>query len=116
MRRTAAHALAADAVTSLAAVRTEETLREEIVVTVPFVGINESSATRPIRALDGAYVTKGDVESLGEHVDALLRVSSADFGGAVVQSIFRDMSGNCVKVLNDGTVIRDVSALGPDHL
>ncbi|NDH39251.1 MAG: hypothetical protein EBY45_02320 [Gammaproteobacteria bacterium] len=55
------------------------------------------------------------VQSLGEHVDALLGVSSADFGGAVGQPIIRGMSGNRVKVLNNGTVIRDVSALGPDH-
>jgi len=115
MRRKAAHALAAVAVIPLTAVGSEETLLEEIVVTASFVGINESSATRPIHVLDGATVTEAGVQSLGEHVDALLGVSSADFGGAVGQPIIRGMSGNRVKVLNNGTVIRDVSALGPDH-
>ena len=115
MRRTAAHALAVLAVMPLMAVGSEETLLEEIVVTASFVGINESSATRPIHVLDGAAVAEAGVQSLGEHVDALLGVSSADFGGAVGQPIIRGMSGNRVKVLNNGTVIRDVSALGPDH-
>ncbi|MEK9920382.1 MAG: TonB-dependent receptor [Luminiphilus sp.] len=115
MRRTAAHALAVLAVMPLMAVGSEETLLEEIVVTASFVGINESSATRPIYVLDGAAVSEAGVQSLGEHVDALLGVSSADFGGAVGQPIIRGMSGNRVKVLNNGTVIRDVSALGPDH-
>jgi len=115
MQRIAAYALVAMAVTPSLAVASEETLLEEIIVTASFVGINESSATRPIHVLDGGAVTEAGIQSLGEHVDALLGVSSADFGGAVGQPIIRGMSGNRVKVLNNGTVIRDVSALGPDH-
>jgi len=115
MQRIAANALIAVAVFPSLANGSEETLLEEIVVTASFVGINESSATRPIHVLDGATVMEAGVQSLGEHIDALLGVSSADFGGAVGQPIIRGMSGNRVKVLNNGTVIRDVSALGPDH-
>jgi iron complex outermembrane receptor protein len=115
MRREVAYALAAVAVIPLTAVGSEETLLEEVVVTASFVGINESSATRPIHVLDGATVSAAGIQSLGEHVDALLGVSSADFGSAVGQPIIRGMSGNRVKVLNNGSVIRDVSALGPDH-
>ena len=115
MRRTAARALATIAVIPFTAVGSEETLLEEIVVTASFVGVHESSATRPIHVLDGEAMTGAGVQSLGEHVDALLGVSSADFGAAVGQPIIRGMSGNRVKVLNNGTVIRDVSALGPDH-
>ena len=115
MRRAAARALATVAVIPFTAVGSEETLLEEIVVTASFVGVNESSATRPIHVLDDKAITDAGVQSLGEHVDALLGVSSADFGAAVGQPIIRGMSGNRVKVLNNGTVIRDVSALGPDH-
>jgi iron complex outermembrane receptor protein len=115
MSRGALYALAAVAVIPLSAVGSEETLLEEIVVTASFVGINESSATRPIHVLNGEEVAAQGTQSLGEHVDALLGVSSADFGAAVGQPIIRGMSGNRVKVLNNGTVIRDVSALGPDH-
>lgn len=115
MRYAAALALVTVAVTPLTVLGNEETLLEEIVVTASFVGINESSATRPIHVLDGKQITETGVQSLGEHVDGLLGVSSADFGGAVGQPIIRGMNGNRVKVLNNGTVIRDVSALGPDH-
>ena len=115
MRRLSARALTAAAVLPFTAIGSEETLLEEIVVTASFVGVNESSATRPIHVLDGDVMAGTGVQSLGEHVDALLGVSSADFGAAVGQPIIRGMSGNRVKVLNNGTVIRDVSALGPDH-
>ena len=115
MRRIAAHTLVAVAVSPLSAIGSEETLLEEIVVTASFVGVNESSATRPIHVLNGKAVTDAGIQSLGEHVDALLGVSNADFGAAVGQPIIRGMSGNRVKVLNNGTVVRDVSALGPDH-
>lgn len=115
MSRAVYAALAALAAIPLLAVGSEETLIEEIVVTASFVGVNESSATRPIHVLDGKEVAEAGIQSLGEHVDGLLGVSSADFGAAVGQPIIRGMSGNRVKVLNNGTVIRDVSALGPDH-
>lgn len=115
MRRIAAHTLVAVAVSPLSAIGSEETLLEEIVVTASFVGVNESSATRPIHVLNGKAVMDAGIQSLGEHVDALLGVSNADFGAAVGQPIIRGMSGNRVKVLSNGTVVRDVSALGPDH-
>jgi len=115
MSRGALPALVAIAVIPLVAVGSEETLLEEIVVTASFVGINESTATRPIHVLDGDVLAEQGTQSLGEHVDSLLGVSSADFGAAVGQPIIRGMSGNRVRVLNNGTVIRDVSTLGPDH-
>ena len=115
MQRIAAQTLIVAAVASSFAFESEETLLEEVFGTASFVGVNESSATRPIHVLDGKAVTEAGVQSLGEHVDALLGVSAADFGGAVGQPIIRGMSGNHLKVLNNGTVISDVSALGPDH-
>ena len=115
MSRGALLALATTAVIPVLAVGSEETLLEEIVVTASFVGINESTATRPIHVLDGDALAEQGAQSLGEHVDSLLGVSSADFGAAVGQPIIRGMSGNRVRVLNNGTVIRDVSTLGPDH-
>jgi len=115
MSRRVLHALLAVAVIPQSALGSEETLLEEIVVTASLVGVNESSATRPIHVLGGRDVNEMGVQSLGEHIDSLLGVSSADFGGAVGQPIIRGMSGNRVKVLNNGSVIRDVSALGPDH-
>mgnify|MGYP005624606489 FL=1 len=43
-------------------------------------------------------------------------VHSADFGAAVGQPVIRGMSGSRVRVLENGVVVRDVAALGPDHI
>jgi iron complex outermembrane receptor protein len=115
MRRIPARALLAVAVIPMTVAGSEETLLEEIIVTASFVGVNESSATRPIHVLDDETLAQNGVQTLGAHLDSLLGVSSADFGAAVGQPIIRGLSGNRVRVLNNGTVVRDVSALGPDH-
>ena len=41
---------------------------------------------------------------------------TADFGAAVGQPVIRGMSGSRVRVLENGVVVRDVAALGPDHI
>ena len=114
MRRKAAHTLVAVAVIPFAATGSEETLIEETVVTASFTGVNSASAA-PIHVIDGDEIAQSGAQSLGEHIDALLGVSTADFGAAVGQPIIRGMSGTRVRVLNNGTVVRDVSGLGPDH-
>tara|TARA_Y100000768_G_scaffold75140_1_gene53029 strand:- start:389 stop:2362 length:1974 start_codon:yes stop_codon:yes gene_type:complete len=43
-------------------------------------------------------------------------VHTADFGAAVGQPVIRGMSGSRVRVLENGVVVRDVAALGPDHI
>ena len=115
MRPIPAHAFLAVAVIPLTVTGNEQTLLEEIIVTASFVGVNESMATRPIHVISGETLEQNGAQTLGSHLDSLLGVSSADFGAAVGQPIIRGLSGNRVKVLNNGTVVRDVSALGPDH-
>lgn len=115
MRPIPAHAFLAVAVLPLTVTGNEETLLEEIIVTASFVGVNESMATRPIHVVSGETLEQNGTQTLGSHLDSLLGVSSADFGAAVGQPIIRGLSGNRVRVLNNGTVVRDVSALGPDH-
>ena len=85
---------------------------EEVIVTSSFVG-EEPNGT--LHVIDGDEVDTSANGSLGEAIDDLLGVSSADFGSAIGQPIIRGMSGTRVKVLDNGMVNRDVSALGPDH-
>ena len=66
--------------------------------------------------MDGDDVAAGGVQSLGDTLDELLGVHSADFGAAVGQPVVRGMSGSRVRVLENGVVVRDVAALGPDHI
>lgn len=115
MRPIPAHAFLIVAVIPLTVTGNEETLLEEIIVTASFVGVNESMATRPIHVVSGETLEQNGAQTLGSHLDSLLGVSSADFGAAVGQPIIRGLSGNRVRVLSNGTVVRDVSALGPDH-
>ncbi|MDA9941669.1 TonB-dependent receptor [Luminiphilus sp.] len=115
MQRISAYALLAVVVIPMTVAGSEETLLEEIIVTASFVGVNESSATRPIYVLDEETLEQNGVQTLGAHLDSLLGVAYADFGAAVGQPIIRGLSGNRVRVLNNGSVVRDVSALGPDH-
>ena len=114
MRRSKAHAIAALSMLPVAAIGSEDTLTEEIVVTASFTDATKS-LTRPVHVLSGEDLANGGVQSLGEHIDSLVGVATADFGAVAGQPIIRGLSGTRVQVLNNGTVIRDVSGLGPDH-
>ena len=85
---------------------------EEIVVTASFVS-SETKGT--LHVVDGDDINTAANSSLGEAIDDLLGVSSADYGSAIGQPIIRGVLGTRVKVLDNGVVNRDVSALGPDH-
>ena len=113
MRRGTARAVATISLLPVVAIGSEDKL-EEVVVTASFTGIKSSNAV-PVHVLTGDDVDNAGVQSLGEHIDSLLGVSTADFGAAVGHPIIRGMGGTRVKVLNNGTVVRDVSGLGVDH-
>ena len=114
MRRSTAHAIVAISMLPVAAIGSEDKLTEEIVVTASFTGATES-LVKPIHIVSGEGLANYGVQSLGEHIDSLVGVATADFGAVAGQPIIRGLGGTRVKVLNNGTVVRDVSALGPDH-
>ena len=89
---------------------------EEVVVTSALTSQNASDLKDPLHIVDGDDVATGGVQSLGETVDELLGVHVADFGAAVGQPVVRGMSGSRVRILENGVVVRDVAALGPDHI
>ena len=89
---------------------------EEVVVTASLTNQSVSDLTDPLHVVEGEDVASGGVQSLGESLDELLGVHSADFGAAVGQPVVRGMSGSRVRVLENGVVVRDVAALGPDHI
>ena len=89
---------------------------EEVVVTASLTNQTVSDLQDPLHVVDGEDVAAGGVQSLGETLDELLGVYSADFGAAVGQPVIRGMSGSRVRVLENGVVVRDVAALGPDHI
>ena len=89
---------------------------EEVVVTASLTSQNASDLVDPLHVVDGDDVATGGVLSLGDTLDELLGVHSADFGSAVGQPVIRGMSGSRVRILENGVVVRDVAALGPDHI
>ena len=89
---------------------------DEVVVSSAFINKAASELADPIHILSGDDIATEATQSLGESIDDLLGVSSADYGSAVGQPIIRGMSGTRVKVLDNGMVNRDVSGLGADHL
>ena len=86
---------------------------EEVIVTASF--LDDSTKSSRLHVIDGLELREDATESLGSSLDNLLGISSADYGAAVGQPVIRGMSGNRVKVLNNGIVNRDMSGLGPDH-
>ena len=89
---------------------------DEVVVSSAYIDKAASELADPIHILSGDDIATEATQSLGESIDDLLGVSSADYGSAVGQPIIRGMSGTRVKVLDNGMVNRDVSGLGADHL
>ena len=85
---------------------------EEVVVTSSLV---HSSLTATAYVVSGDTIAESGSQAIGEHLSALAGVSSNNFGPAVGQPVIRGMSGNRVKLLQNGLVIRDVSGIGTDH-
>lgn len=89
---------------------------DEIIVTSSYIEQQLNTIHNPIHLLDREDIANMATQSLGETLDNLLGVSSADYGAGVGQPIIRGMSGNRVKIMSNGRVNRDVSGLGADHV
>ena len=88
---------------------------EEVTVTSSFTDQLISEIENPVHILSGDDIGNSSTKSLGDALDNLLGVGSADYGTAVGQPVIRGLSGSRVKVLNNSMVVRDVSGLGADH-
>jgi len=88
---------------------------EEIIVTSSYIEQNLSQIHNPIHVIGSDELASMASQSLGESLDDLLGVGSADYGSAVGQPIIRGLGGTRVKVMRNGRVNRDVSGLGADH-
>jgi len=89
---------------------------EEVIISSSLVNSSASEIADPIHVLSGDDIGNEATQSLGETLDDLLGVSSADYGSGVGQPIIRGMSGSRVKILENSIVNRDVSGLGVDHI
>ena len=88
---------------------------EEVVVQASLLNVTEDEIGDPLHILSGSDVSDLGTVSLGEVLDSLVGVTSADYGSAVGQPIIRGLSGSRVKILTNGLVNRDVAGIGADH-
>ena len=75
---------------------------EEVIVTSSILGKTFNEIGDPIHIVDGSEVSSDATQSIGETLDDLLGVASADYGAAVGQPIIRGMSGSRIKILEIG--------------
>ena len=71
---------------------------EEVIITSSLIDQTLSDIENPLHVVTGEDIETTATQSLGESLDGLLGVSSADYGSGVGQPIIRGMSGNRVKV------------------
>ena len=76
---------------------------------------DQSQIENPLHLVKSDDLESEPTTSLGEALDGLTGVGSADYGAAIGQPIIRGMSGARIKVLNNGLVVRDVAGIGADH-
>ena len=76
---------------------------------------DQSQIENPLHLVNSDDIESEPTTSLGEALDGLTGVGSADYGAAIGQPIIRGMSGARIKVLNNGLVVRDVAGIGADH-
>ncbi len=88
---------------------------EEIVVTSSLIEQNLNQIHNPIHVIDADELATMASQSLGESLDDLLGIGSADYGSAVGQPVIRGLGGPRVKVMTNGRINRDVTSLGADH-
>jgi iron complex outermembrane receptor protein len=103
-------------VSALLSVNALANVLEEVIVTSSLIDQTLSDIENPLHVVSGDDLSATASQSLGESLDGLLGVSSADYGPGVGQPIIRGMSGNRVKILNNGMVVRDVAGIGVDHV
>ena len=92
-----------------------QVLIEETVVTASLLGTSDAGSLGYANILSAEELTRGATTGLGEALDDFLGMSTTDFGSAVSRPTIRGLTGDKVRVLNNGVRSRDVSGLGADH-
>ena len=89
---------------------------EEVVVQASLLHNTTEEGMTTLHLLNKNQLKSMPVLSLGSSLENLLGVTVADYGSGVGQPVIRGMSSGRVRVLENGSVVRDVSGLGADHM
>ncbi|MDX1444508.1 MAG: TonB-dependent receptor, partial [Gammaproteobacteria bacterium] len=90
-------------------------LDDIVVRSSPFAGVGRLDLAQPVELISGDDLNALKEASIGETLSNQLGVSSTYGGPAAGRPVIRGLSGNRVRVQQDGIGSMDVSALSPDH-
>ena len=102
--------------TTTGALADESSDIEEIVVQASLVHDTTDEGMTTVHLINKDQIKSMPVLSLGSSLEGLLGVNVSDYGSGVGQPVIRGMSGSRVRVLENGSIVRDVSGLGADHM
>ncbi|MCG8433612.1 MAG: TonB-dependent receptor plug domain-containing protein, partial [Gammaproteobacteria bacterium] len=107
--------LAEDAHADVTIYLTARRLEKLIVTASPFGDKSTLDLAQPVTVISGDALDIIKSASIGETLGNQLGVNSTYFGPAAGRPVIRGLTGNRVRVQQDGIGSLDVSALSPDH-
>ena len=81
----------------------------------PFADRSPVESTQPAEVLGHEALERARAQTLGESLDGLPGVRSADFGAGSSRPVIRGQGGPRVRVLDGGASVADASTISPDH-
>lgn len=88
---------------------------ELVKISASALGRNMLELSQPVEVISGEELDLLSQASIGETLSSQLGVTSTYFGPASGRPVIRGLTGNRVRVQQDGIGSMDVSALSPDH-
>lgn len=81
----------------------------------PFAGRSPVETTQPTEVLTGEELERARAQTLGDSLQSLPGVHSAEFGSGASRPVIRGQGGPRVRVLDGGAGVVDASTISPDH-
>jgi len=103
------------ACTALQVKADESIFLKELPVTANPLGLSNDEMVHPIHIMQGAELERNKSSSLGEMLDNIPGVNNSAWGTSIGRPVIRGMDRNRIKILNNGTELRDVSNMSGDH-
>jgi len=91
------------------------TLAPITVEAAPFAGRSPVETTQPTEVLGGEELERSRAQTLGDSLQSLPGVQSAEFGSGASRPVIRGQGGPRVRVLDGGAGVVDASTISPDH-
>jgi iron complex outermembrane receptor protein len=88
---------------------------EEVIITASPHGKTEAEVIGSINILDGDALQREAAATLGETLQNQIGVNSSSFGAGVGSPVIRGQSGKRVEILQNNSIIADVSDTSADH-